>query len=154
MLSMPGKGARIHTFVPSDSKHIAAVRKMTPDNGSTTIQIKVFIRGAGKTEVVSGNKCHQYDAFMPPSFDATLTEKLKEHGITPCWSYQYQGTDQYVPAGAPSAQITRECKSWKGGWMWMEETVPSGQKNIYWEVPEDCLVEFSAFVAGIREAAR
>lgn len=146
---MAAKGTRIHTFVPSDPKHVAAVRKMTPDNGSTTAQIRVFVRGAGKTEVVDGNECHQYDAFMPHSFDATLTQKLKEHGITPCWSYHYRGTDQYVPAGAPSAQITRECKNWKGGWVWMEETASSGEKNIYWDVPEDSLVEFSAFVARI-----
>lgn len=145
---MPAKGDRIHTFAPTDPKHIAAVRKLTPDDGTQTIQSSVFVRGAGKTEVVDG-KCHQYDAFMPPSFDTALTEKLKERGITPCWSYQYQGTDQYVPAGAPSAQVTRECKSWKGGWVWLEETAAGGQRNIYWKVPEDSLVGFSAFVAGI-----
>lgn len=145
---MPAKGDRIHTFVPIEPKHIAAVRRLRPDDGTQTIKSSVYVRGAGKTEVVD-SKCHQYDAFMPPSFDTTLSEKLKEHGITPCWSYQYQGTDQYVPAGSPSTQVTRECKSWKGGWVWMEETAASGQKNIYWKVPEDALVEFSAFVAGI-----
>jgi len=146
---MLDKGTRFHTFVPSDLKHIAAIRKMTPDNGSITTKSTVFIRGGGKTEVVEGGKCHQYDAFLPPSIDSALTEKLKEHGMTPCWSYQYRGTDQYVPAGVPCAQVTQECKSWIGGWVWMEETAAGGQKNIYWMVPEDCLEEFSAFVGGI-----
>ena len=145
---MPAKETRIHTFVPINPKHIAAVRKLTPDDGAMTIKSNVFIRSTGKTEVVDGN-CHHYDAFIPPSFDPTLTEQLKEHGIMPAWSYQYHGTDQYVPFGAPIAQVTKECKRWMDGWAWFEEISGSGKKNIYWTVPEECLVKFSAFVAGI-----
>jgi len=145
-MAAPTKGSRIHTFVPTDPKHTDAVRKLVPDGGTATLNSQVFVWGAGKTEVVNG-RCHHYNAFLPAS-NIPLAETLNKLGVSHSWSYQYMGTDQHLPMGAPSAQVHRECKRWKGGWMWLEET-SAGRRNIYWKVPEEALDGFVAFVAQI-----